>query len=72
MLPAIKDVPADSNYRRRTGYAFMPADDGWVAGYKPTTHHEFDWCGADSAGAPPLIAAMRAFALHALGEEVDL
>ena len=61
ILPATKEVAADRNYRRRTGRHFMTEQDGWVAGYEPITHIEFDWGGASEIGPTPLIAAMRVF-----------
>ena len=73
ILPATKEVKADRNYRRRTGYHFMPEQDGWVAGYDPITHIEFDWGGGSpEIGPTPLVAAMRAFVAAKLGAEVDL
>ena len=72
ILPATKEVKADKNYRRRMGRHFMPEQDGWVAGYEPITHIEFDWGGASEVGSTPLIAAMRVFVLAKIGKEVDL
>ena len=69
-LPATKDIKADKNYQRRTGRSFMPETDGWVAGYRPITHVEFDWDGAQEVGPTPLIAAMRALVASKYGDDV--
>lgn len=69
-LPATKDIKADKNYQRRTGRSFMPEPDGWVAGYRPITHIEFDWGGAQEVGPTPLIACMRVYVASKYGNEV--
>ena len=72
VLPATKQVKGDRNYYRRTGRHLMNEHDGWVAGYEPITHIEFDWGGSSEVGETPLIAAMRAFVASKLGDEVEL
>ena len=72
ILPATKEIKADRAYLRRTGRHFMPQRDGWVAGYEPITHIEFDWGGGSEVGPTPLVAAMRVFVAAKFGAEVDL
>ena len=72
ILPATKEIKADRAYLRRTGRHFMPECDGWVAGYEPITHIEFDWGGGWEVGPTPLVAAMRVFVAAKYGAEVDL
>ena len=72
VLPETRLVKADKNFLRRTGCHFMPEQNGWVAGYEPTTQIEFDWGGATEIGPTYLVAAMRVFVAHKMGDEVDL
>lgn len=58
--------------RERIGVLPMTNSGDWHAGYEPLTENEFDWGGASACGPTPLIAAMRAFVAHKLGDEVEL
>jgi len=71
-LPVMKLEPSDKKEKRRTGYAFTEIPNGWVAGYRPSITSNFDWVGVHQAGPTQLIAAMRAYVAHKLGDEVEL